>query len=200
MTSEIRTYDIMPLNCTEIARYAHCDYEQCASVIEECISEAAGVLSNRVCFRAYDLFFTEEEINLGFAKTSSLDLRKNLRNCDRVIVFAATVGVGIDRMIQKYNRLSPSKAFILQAVGTEAVETVCDRFCNELKEQYTLIRPRFSPGYGDLPLTLQKDIFSALSCEKQIGLTLNNSLIMSPSKSVTALVGIGNTTSNLNLK
>ena len=51
-------------------------------------------------------------------------------------------------------------------------------------------RPRFSPGYGDLPLDAQKMIFSILSPEKHIGLTLNASLMLSPTKSVTAFVGI----------
>lgn len=51
-------------------------------------------------------------------------------------------------------------------------------------------RPRFSPGYGDLPLALQRDIFHALDCARKIGLTLNDSLMMSPAKSVTAIIGI----------
>ena len=190
MTSEIRTYGSLPLNHKEIARYAHCVPDAFEDAISQCVDEALTVLSNRVCFLVCDLHFNDKEIDLGFARTGSLDLRKNLKNCNRIIVFAATVGVGIDRLIQKYNRLLPSKALLMQAVGTEAVETVCDRFCDELRETYGHIRPRFSPGYGDLPLSLQKDIFSALSCEKQIGVTLNDSLIMSPSKSVTAIVGL----------
>lgn len=52
-------------------------------------------------------------------------------------------------------------------------------------------RPRFSPGYGDLPLSAQREIFAVLDCGKRIGLMLNDSLLMSPSKSVTAFVGIG---------
>ena len=53
------------------------------------------------------------------------------------------------------------------------------------------LRPRFSPGYGDLPLELQKDVFRVLDCPRKIGLSLNESLLMSPSKSVTAIIGIG---------
>ena len=190
MISEVRFYDGLSLNGKEIARYAHCDYGQSAGLIARCVSEALPAISGRVCFRIFDLWFSEDEIDLGFAKTASLDLRKNLKGCRRAAVFAATAGVGIDRLIRKYNRLSPSRALLLQAVGTEAVEAVCDRFCDELKESCRLTRPRFSPGYGDLPLSLQRDIFAALDCERQIGITLNDSLMMSPSKSVTALVGI----------
>jgi cobalamin-dependent methionine synthase I len=75
------------------------------------------------------------------------------------------------------------------------VESLCDAFCAELKaeamENGCFTRPRFSAGYGDLPLSLQKDIFRALSPEKHIGAALRESLIVSPSKTVTAIVGIG---------
>jgi cobalamin-dependent methionine synthase I len=52
------------------------------------------------------------------------------------------------------------------------------------------LRPRFSPGYGDLPLELQTNLFKVLDCQHFIGLTLNDSMLMSPSKSVTAIVGL----------
>jgi 5-methyltetrahydrofolate--homocysteine methyltransferase len=61
------------------------------------------------------------------------------------------------------------------------------------KEKFTLgesLRPRFSAGYGDLPLEYQKKIFDLLDPHTQIGLTLNDSYLMSPSKSVTALIGV----------
>ena len=51
--------------------------------------------------------------------------------------------------------------------------------------------PGFSPGYGDLPLDLQREIFAALDCPKRIGVSLNESLLMSPSKSVSAIIGLG---------
>ena len=52
------------------------------------------------------------------------------------------------------------------------------------------LRTRVSPGYGDISLTMQKDIFAILDCERKIGITLNEDLLMSPSKSVTAIAGI----------
>ena len=68
-------------------------------------------------------------------------------------------------------------------------------FCNELAETYATeglsLRPRFSPGYGDFPLEAQESVFKALDCHRKIGLALNDSLLMSPSKSVTAIVGLG---------
>ena len=121
----------------------------------------------------------------------SEQLAKNLQGCSKVLLLAATAGVGIDRLIGKYGRIAPSKALMFQAIGTELVEAICDAFSKEYEETYhCVLRPRFSPGYGDLALETQKDIFAVLEPARKIGLTLNDSLLMSPSKSVTAFAGI----------
>ena len=49
---------------------------------------------------------------------------------------------------------------------------------------------RYSPGYGDLPLELQREIIRVLDCGRTIGITLTESLLMQPSKSVTAVIGM----------
>ena len=121
-------------------------------------------------------------------------LARNLKKCTRVLLFAATVGLELDRLIAKYSKLSPSRALVLQALGAERVEALCDAFLSDLKPFYReaglSMRPRFSPGYGDLPLEVQKDFFALLDCHRKIGLSLNDSLLMSPTKSVTAVVGL----------
>ena len=115
---------------------------------------------------------------------------KNLKNTKKVILFAATIGIGIDRLIAKYSKISPSKAVVLDAIGSERIEALCDEFCEDLKRKFGNLKPRFSAGYGDLSVEKQNEIFSILKCDKNIGLTLNDSFMMSPSKSVTAFVGI----------
>ena len=83
---------------------------------------------------------------------------------------------------------------MFQAIGAERIESLCNVFCDELKQEKAKLclatKPRFSSGYGDFPLNVQKEIFSVLDAQKKIGITLNESLLMSPSKSVTAIVGI----------
>ena len=75
--------------------------------------------------------------------------------------------------------------------GLERIEALCDDFCNDIQNTLkTQLKPRFSAGYGDLPLDTQKQIFSLLNLSKNIGLTLNDSLLMSPTKSVTAFIGM----------
>ena len=95
------------------------------------------------------------------------------------MIFAATVSLEIARYIARYQRLSPVKALMAQAYGAERIESLCDAFCNEIQDEVMkegyCCSTRFSPGYGDLPLETQVDIFRLLDCSKQIGISLNQS-------------------------
>lgn len=178
----------------EILRYAGCKGEDAAltAMVRSCMEEVSGVLSYRVCYLHLPVTVTETCCNFGAFCWQSKALAANLSGCESAVLFAATVGVAMDRLIAKYGRLSPARALVLQALGAERIEALCDAFCADLAEEFsTGTAPRFSPGYGDLPLTAQKDLFAVLAPEQHIGLTLNDSLLMSPSKSVTAIVGLG---------
>jgi len=176
---QIKRYPAPPVNRQEILRYALCREETAdiAALLDECLAEAERVLTYSVCWAEFPV---PENIASNY-------LRRNLSGCSRVIAFAATIGLGLDRLIARYGRIAPSKAVLLQAIGAERIESLCDEFQRDID----CPRPRFSPGYGDLPLDAQRDIFRALDCPRRIGLSLNDSLLMSPSKSVTALIGVG---------
>jgi cobalamin-dependent methionine synthase I len=82
---------------------------------------------------------------------------------------------------------------MMQALGSERVESLCDAFEGYLKERLgegIALRPRFSPGYGDLSLEFQREVFTLLDCPRSLGISLSESLLMTPEKSVTALIGI----------
>ena len=184
-----------PLREEEILRYALCREEspEIRELLQSCLAEGLDCLSYMVCWQEFPLHIRVDTCDFGAFSLCSHKLSENLRGCERVLVFAATLGLDLDRLIAKYGRLSPSRALMLQAMGAERIEALCDRFCEEMEKEYDCpLRPRFSPGYGDLPLESQKVIFSLLDCSRQIGLFLNESLIMSPSKSVTAFVGLEN--------
>lgn len=184
------------INEKEILRYmaSLTGGEEIHSLVDECLTEVLGMLEYKVCYAVLPVEIDGNIITLPCGRIESKNLAKNLSNCGRSIVFAATIGIGIDRLISKYSRLSPSKALCLQAIGAERVEALCDDFCKKIEKEYKMngenLKPRFSPGYGDLPLETQKMIFSFLDCPKRIGVSLGKSLLMSPSKSVTAFVGI----------
>ena len=197
MIPQTKFYEAPPIRRREILRYAGCAEADAAtaSLMEDCLTEAADALVYKVCYRELPVVLDGETCNFGAFSVSSGNLAGNLSGCGRVILLAATVGVGIDRRIQKYSRLAPSRALMMQAIGAERIEALCDAFCDDMeKEMGVSLRPRFSPGYGDLPLVVQKDIISLLEAPKRIGLSLNDSLLMSPTKSVTAFAGISNST------
>lgn len=180
----VKTFVPPPVCEREILRYAGCRQadESVRDLLSQCLSEALPMLSYTVCFMDVDPKpFTARSENL----------RRNLDGCERVLLMAATVGIGLDRLIAKYGRLSPAKALMLQAIGTERVEALCDALCADLAAETLLNpRPRFSPGYGDLPLSVQREVLAILEAGKRLGVTLNDSYLMSPSKSVTAFVGL----------
>ena len=175
-------------------RYAGLPADARDGVFDACLAAALPVCTYRVCYREFPFAKTPDGLDLGFAVVPSRDLEKALSGCTRLVLFAATVGLGIDRLIARCGKLSPAKALYFQAIGAERAESLCDAFCRDLAAAYRekgfIARPRYSPGYGDLPLATQKDVFAVLDCPRRIGLTLNDSLLMSPSKSVTAVVGL----------
>lgn len=188
-----KTY-IAPNICEkEILRYAGCKSadEKTQKLMENCLNEAKNKFVYKACYCQLPVKTENGICDFGAFGVRSTKLAKNLEGCNSVIVFGATVGVEIDRLIAKYSRISPSKALMLQAIGSERIEALCDTFCEDIKNSFkTNLKPRFSAGYGDLPLSIQKEIFAVLNCSKHIGLTLNDSLVMAPSKSVTAFVGL----------
>ena len=186
----VKTYDALPLNLKETARYARCTPEALTNDFSECLAECRRAFTYRACYEVFPLSAAGDALDFGFTVIRSADLARNLRGCASAIVFAATVGMGIDVLIRRYSLLSPAKSLVCQAAGSAAVETLCDALCRDLPDEYGELRPRFSPGYGDLPLETQRDIFRALAPERALGLTLGASLLMTPTKSVTAFTGI----------
>ena len=191
----VKEYPAPEIDKREIYRYMQAKpCEELESLIDRALEILNGKLSYKVCYAEFPLQKCDGALDLGFAKTDSRDLKKCLDGCDGIILFAATVGIELDRLIMRYGKTEPSVALCLQAIGSERVESLCDAFCDDMKRQYAslgkMLRPRFSAGYGDLPLSLQRDIIGTLQTPKSIGMTLNESLLMSPSKSVTAIIGI----------
>lgn len=193
----VRAYRAPDFNKKEILRYAGVrgDAPELYALLQECLDEVESKLVYRICYREFTVTHYDSYLDLGFIKTESVGLKKNLYGCESIILFAATVGMEIDRLIARYATVSPTKSLLFQAIGAERIESLCDAFCREIAEEKAKIgfktRPRFSAGYGYLPLETQKEIFAVLDCPRKIGLTLNQSLLMSPSKSVTAIIGVG---------
>ncbi len=192
----VRSYPEPEFNLNEALRYcgAVVGDEDAAHIILESLASLSDKLSFRVVYREIAISVRGSTVELGFATVESSALARYLSGCDRAILFAASVGYGVDRMIRRNNIERPTRATFIDAVGSERVESLCDAFCLDMqkiseKNGYRNLN-RFSPGYADCPLSLQKDIFSELSLGATLGATLNDSMLITPVKTVTAFIGM----------
>lgn len=185
----VKTYTALPdYHRKEILRYAGAREEsvEVGTLLDECLAECDGVFTPKVCYLA----LTKAEFFTMFPPSETAKLWTE--GCEQIVLFSATVGLGIDRLVNRYSTVSTAKALVLQAIGAERIERLCDLFCEEYVGEKQRFQKRFSPGYGDFPLAVQKEIFALLNPFKHIGVTLTDSLLMSPTKSVTAAFGIKN--------
>ncbi len=199
METVFADYSEVPIDLHNVLRYMQCDAQtkdaSLHTLAKNCIDEMYPLLSCKACFEHFPITkLSGGRLDLGYTVTQSNALNKYLAEAHEIILLAATVGVAVDRIIQKYSLLSPAHAVTAQAVGTAAVESWCDLLCAQFAadeaEKNNHLLPRFSPGYGDFPLSAQIDIFRFLDCSRKIGVTLTDSLLMTPSKSVTAVIGL----------
>ena len=188
----VKSYTPPTINVKEVLRYLRVDNAttEIMELVDECVKEIKDKLTFKVCYALLPIKTFDDSVHLTFTTVKSKNLSYSLKNCNKAILFTATVGMEIDRLLAKYNVVSPTKALVFQAIGTERIESLCDLFNEEITNEYKLTKPRFSPGYGDLPIELQTEIFNFLQCQKRIGVAINKSLLMTPSKSVSAFIGI----------
>ena len=185
----------------EVLRYMGCKGEvppEVLNLAEECLAMLGEVCEPRYVVREFHLKMPGDGvIETDCFRTVSRNLEKNLKDCHKLLVFAATLGIGVDHLIRRYNRLDMSRTVALQAGAAAVLEEYCDQVCRKLREDYErqgfYLRPRFSPGYGDFPLDCQPQILHGLEAGKRVGITLTEGFLMMPTKSVTAVMGVGKT-------
>ena len=197
MKAGLRTVELgeIPFDEKEILRYAMMPAAAPAPAdlpLAECLEAARGAARCRAVWARYPLAWTENGLDLGFALTASRSLRRHLAGCTEILLFACTAGAEMDRRIAREKVISPVRGLLMSAVGSQQAESACDRLCAMFAAEYPdrRLTDRFSPGYGDLPLSVQREVFSALDCERTVGVTLTESLLMQPVKSVTAIIGM----------
>lgn len=168
--------------------------ETVSKMIDRACNEMAGVITPQAVYDTFAVsLLPPDEIAFSGATLHSKDLTRNLGGSSQLVLLAATLGPQADALIRKYQLLDKPYAAVLQATGAMYIETVVDMLNAQIKSEANkkglCARPRFSPGFGDVPLEVQKTFFNLLPCSR-IGLTLMDSLIMAPEKSVTAFIGL----------
>lgn len=169
--------------------------ETVTGYIREAIAMTRAAMVPKACYARFPVEVRGDgRIVLPYGEVVSRDLTRNLSGCREIFLFAATIGVEYDRLLRRTRVASMAKAAILQAAGAAAVESLCNCLNDDLKQcagaEGYKAHPRYSPGYGDYALENQKGIFDVLQPARYIGLSLMDTLIMAPEKSVTAVIGL----------
>jgi hypothetical protein len=124
----------------------------------------------------------------------SVQVAKLLRKSERMVMFMTTLGSGLDDEIESLIASGHlTEGFVLDAIGSETADAAADQLHRRLLGQKARdlgyrVTPRFSPGYGDWPITVQPEMRKACGGE-QIGIRVTESSLMLPRKSVSAVFG-----------
>lgn len=118
--------------------------------------------------------------------------RRMLEECGQAALLLCTLGAPFETMLRAEQARDMARAVMLDACGSAWVEAGCDAAEKELSARFPglYLTDRFSPGYGDLPLSLQPDICTVLDARRRLGVQVTGSFLMNPSKSVTAVIGL----------
>lgn len=139
-------------------------------------------------------FLGEGKIQIGALEIQSLVLEKNLQGSECVFAFGITLGIGVDRLIYRKDKISKADSILVDAIAIETIETAANTLCKNLAESLEPLgyftKPRFSPGFADYGLENQKNLLDFLQLHRRIGVGLTQGNMMIPTKSVTALMGI----------
>ncbi|WP_053983163.1 vitamin B12 dependent-methionine synthase activation domain-containing protein [Niameybacter massiliensis] len=183
----------------EVLRYINVPYHAADATLKQEILTAYGEIESMARIReVYGLFNIEpkedlivfQEINF---QIESADLAKVVKNCNQLYVMAVTIGSEIDKRISGTQQTDMMKALIYNACANVLIEQACDHVEEEIMKnikegQYLTMR--YSPGYGDVPLTVQTEILNFLDATRKAGITTTKAGMLIPLKSVTAFIGL----------
>lgn len=183
----------------EALRYLgiHAPDPEARQAMEAAAARLTGLLSPRWVFRDATLiprsdgFLLAEPGILLPGRTAST----MLQTCQRAALLVCTLGAGFDALLREQQARSMTQAVMLDACGSAYVEAGCSAAEKAIAEAHPglYLTDRFSPGYGDLPLTLQPGLLAYLDAPRRLGVTALDSCLMAPAKTVTALIGLSQT-------
>lgn len=190
----------LEINKKEVLRYLGYSGKEPDEETDRCIDEmiilASKVLKPKEVHGIFDAEICKDGIKLKGTDSvfGGNDILRHMQGSFRCILFAATLGAEAERQLNILQKKDMQKAVIFDAVCDTFIEEFSDMRCESIKAEMQksglYINTRFSPGYGDLSIERQTDIISVLNCTKLIGLTVTDSFILLPRKSITALIGV----------
>lgn len=168
--------------------------EKTSDILIQCEKELIAEIKPRYLHRDFLITRKDGQIYLSDSDIclKGKDVYNLLEECDRVVLLCATIGAEADKLIRTAQVTDMAKALIMDSLANVAIEQVCGRLDSEIKEAYKSLYQtwRFSPGYGDMPLDIQKEFLALLNAPKKIGLCVTDTNLLTPKKSVTAIIGL----------
>lgn len=164
------------------------------SLIDECEAEVLKAAVPRYVYRVVDVTQVDEGVRLeGTSVTlKGNSIKEHLKGCNKAALIAVTISDGIDRMLRIMQASDLARAVISDSISSAAIEQVCDKVEAVIKEELPEYNQtfRFGIGYGDLPLSQQGEFLKILNAPRLIGLNVGKTDMMTPTKSVTAVIGL----------
>ena len=159
---------------------------------------------------AEDLLFEAARPAFAYAVLAAEDLpvqgvslAKHLEGCDRLVLSAVTLGHDVDELISATQSEKIALSVVIDCGASVMAELAANLAEEQIRDELaadatgtssdaTLLymTERFSPGYGDSPLEMQTQVLDVLDAEQQLGITLSKGFMMSPSKSITGIMGL----------
>ena len=168
--------------------------ETVLELADKCERELLAAVDGRYVYKYFEIEGLNDGIHLKGANLilTGNSIKEHLAGCKGVILFVATLSDKVDKLIRRLNVAQLSSAIIVDAMAGAAIEQVCDMAEEEILRNFPDKYPtwRFSPGYGDLPLELQRDFLNILETPKRIGVNITEGGLMAPVKSVSAIIGL----------
>ncbi len=122
------------------------------------------------------------------------DIAAHLRGCGRFVLLGVTLGTGVDAAVRRAGVGDVAAGAAADALASALAEQACAAAEAFLRDSYAaegfFLTGRFSPGYGDWPLAAQARIAALLDLPKTLGVTVTDTNLMLPRKSVTAALGL----------
>ena len=164
-------------------------------LVAAAFSQLERAASPRIVWRVFDLRTAGEgRLDIGGMEVESRSLWKNMKGCCQAVVLGATLGSGVDLLLRRQSLTDMAAAVVTQACAAAMLEEYLDgeqeKIGRELEREGKYLRPRFSPGYGDFSICHQGQLLAMLEAPKRIGLSMTDSSMLTPVKSVTAVIGV----------
>lgn len=186
------------IDTSEVLRYLGAKADTVTEkLIKECGDRLKAAANPRYVWKKFDLDrngneFTVRGTDISFRGDTAAAF---LDGCDTCAMLGATLGIGGDAAIRRAQHTNMAKAVIYDACATDLIEKVCDYAMTDIGSYAAQcnmqITDRFSPGYGDFALEFQRDLCNLIDAGRSLGIYVTENLLLTPAKSVTAIVGIG---------